>query len=208
MNLRYSGKLTKEEYLAYVKLSNRPILKSGSHIDMWVIFVYIGSFLSVISLVALFQKSTSISSSFPWYLPQLIVGIIIIGLGFKFRGTLSKYWEENKDLLSIFNGVILDDNVEIYTPNGNLKIDWSELTGYGEYMGLIVLYKTPMFAIPFLERFFEKQEDWYTFKEFVVCNLALSHRVNQGTQSRNIIAYILFFISIIIMLLYIYLKGG
>ena len=60
MDLRYSGKLTKEEYLAYVKLSNRPILKkNSSHIDMWVLFVYIGSFLSVISLVALFQKSTS-----------------------------------------------------------------------------------------------------------------------------------------------------
>jgi hypothetical protein len=175
---------------------------------MWVLFVYIGSFLSLIGLVALLQGSFSNSSSFPWYLPQLIIGIIMIGLGLKFRGALSKYWEENKESLSNVNGVISDDNVEIYTPNGKLEVAWSELNGYGEYMEMIVLYKPPVFAIPFLERFFDKQEDWHTFKKFVVNNLALTHRVNQGTQSKNETAYILLSILIIIIFLYLYLKGG
>jgi hypothetical protein len=211
MNLRYSGKLTKEEYLAYVKLSNRPILKKdSSHIDMWVLFVSVGSFLSLIGLVALLQGSSTNSSSFPWHLPQLIIGIIMIGLGLKFRGALSKYWEENKESLSNVNGMISDDNVEIHTPNGKLQVDWSELDGYGEYMEMIVLYKPPVFAIPFLERFFEKQEDWHTFKKFVVDNLALTHRVNQGTPSKSKTAYILLSISMIVIFLYLYfkLKGG
>ena len=211
MDLRYSGKLTKEEYLAYVKLSNRPVLKKdSSHIDMWVLFVYIGSFLSLIGLVALLQRISSNSSSFPWYLSQLIIGIIIIGLGLKFRGALSKYWEENKESLSNVNGVISDDNVELYTPNGNLKVDWSELNGYGEHMKMIVLYKPPVFAIPFLERFFERREDWDTFKKFVINNLALTHCVNQGTSSKSKTAYILLSISMIIIFLYLYLKlkGG
>jgi hypothetical protein len=211
MNLRYSGKLTKEEYLTYVKLSNRPLLKKdSSHIDMWILFISIGSFLSLMGLVALFQGSSSNSGFFPWYLPQLIIGIIIIGLGLKFRGALSKYWEENKESLSNVNGVISDENVEIYTPNGNLKVDWSELHGYGEHMKMIVLYKPPVFAIPFLERFFEKQEDWDTFKKFVVDNLALTHRINQGASSKSKTAYILLSISMIVIFLYLYLKlkGG
>lgn len=211
MNLRYSGKLTKEEYLAYVKLSNRPIRKQdSSHIDMGVLLISIGSFLSLIGLIALWQAISSNSSSFPWYLPQLIIGIILIGLGLKFRGALSKYWDENKESLSNVNGVISDENVEIQTPNGNLEVDWSELNGYGEHMEMIVLYKPPVFAIPFLARFFEKQEDWDTFKKFVVKNLVLTHRVNQGTSSKSKTVYILLSISMIIIFLYLYVKlrGG
>ncbi len=208
MNLRFSGKLTKEEYLAYIKLSNRPILKKdSSHIDMWVIFVSIGSFLSLVGLVVLLQGSSSNSSSFPWYLPQLIIGIIMIGLGLKFRGALSKYWEENKESLSSVNGAISDDTVEIHTPNGTLKAGWSEFNGYGETKEMIVLYQPPVFAIPFLERFFDTQEDWLAFKEYVVNNISLTHRVDQGERSKRKTAYILLSISMIVIYLYLYIKS-
>lgn len=208
MNLRYSGKLTKEEYLAYVKLCNRPIVKkNSSYIEMWVLWVSFGSFLLLVGLVALLQRSTFNSSSFPWYIPQLIFGVISIGLGLKFRGALSKFWEENKESLSNFSGVISDENVEMFTPNGNLKVDWSELNGYGETMDMIVLLKPPVFAIPFVERFFENQEDWLTFKKFVTNKLALTHRVNQGTRSRSEITYILLAVAMIIVFVYIYIKS-
>lgn len=209
MNLRYSGKLTKEEYLAYIKLCNRPIAKkNSSFIELWVLWVSFGSFLLLVGLAALLQKGASNSGSFPWYIPQLVFGVISIGLGLKFRGALSKYWEENKESIANFSGVISDENIEMFTPNGTLKVDWSELNGYGEHMELIVLLKPPVFAIPFVERFFENQEDWHAFKKFAADHLALTHRVNQGARSRSGLASILLAVAAILIFLYLYFKGG
>ncbi len=213
MNIRYSGKLTKNEYLANMKLSTRPILKKGGfHFDFWIVFTVIGAFFLLISVITVFQWSPSQSNSFsfPWYVLEFIVGVIFVGLGIKLRGLPSKYWEENKETL--FDGKISDEDIEFYTPHGNLKVSWSEFSGYGEYQGLIVLYKNkaPLFVLPFTERFFEKQEEWLAFKKFVGHNLLVSHRVNQFSPipPRSKLVYTLFLGSIIILLIYYFLKGG
>jgi len=161
-------------------------------------------------VITIFQWSPYQSNSFPWYILEFIVGVVIVGFGIKLRGLPSKYWEENKETL--FDGKISDDDIEFYTPNGNLKVNWSEFSGYGEYQGLIVLYKNkvPLFVLPFTERFFEKQEDWLTFKKFVGDNLPVSHRVNHlsPTSPKSKLVYTLFLGSIIILLIYYFLKGG
>ena len=209
MNLKYSGKLTKEEYLAYLKLCNRPILKkNSSYLDVWILFFFAGVIISLTGLVTFYlQRNSSGSSSLPWVLTQFVIGIVLIALGLKFRGAISRFWEENKDVISIFNGMVSDDAVEMFTPNGSLKVNWSELTGYGEYKDLIVLFKPPVFAIPFLERFFESQEDWLAFRKVVVSKLALTHQVDQGTHSKRNIVYVLLSIALIIVYLYIFVKS-
>ena len=209
MNLKYSGRLTKEEYFTYMKLCNRPILKkNSSYLDIWILFFFAGVIILLTGLVTFYlQRNSPGSSSLPWVLTQFVIGIVLIALGLKFRGALSKFWEENKEVISIFNGMVSDDGVEMFTPNGGLKVNWSELTGYGEYKDLIVLFKPPVFAIPFLERFFESQEDWHAFREYAVSNLDLTHQVGQGIHSKRNIAYVLLSIALIIVYLYIFVKS-
>jgi hypothetical protein len=205
MDLRYSGELTKEEYLAQQKLNSRPISKNnGFQFDLWILFTVIGAFFILLCVFSIIQRS-----SFPWYLIELLVGLPLFSLGLQIRKIPSKFWDENKGSISRADGKISDENIEVYTPNGNLKLTWSELKGYGEYKGLIVLYKPPTFALPFSERFFEKQEDWILFKEFVGSNLLLTHRVAQIgiTTPRNKLIYALLAVAILIMLVYYFAKG-
>jgi hypothetical protein len=210
MNLPYSGKLTKSEYLRITQLNTRRILKKGGfHIDFWVLLFGIGTLLLLISMAAIRQWVLSQSNSFPWYIFGFIAGIFVIVLGFKFRAQPAKFWDENQASLSRMDGTITDDEIELVTPNGNLKMNWSEFDGYGEYLGMIVLYKPPLSALPFIDHFFEKKEDWEIFRNMVVERLPLTHLVNQISAPKfsNPPVYILFILSIIMLIIYGLLYG-
>jgi len=76
VNIRYSGKLTKDDYLAFMKLNSRPVLKKGGlQFDFWVMSTVIGGSLLLLSAVTLFQGKPSQSNPFPWYMLELIVGV-------------------------------------------------------------------------------------------------------------------------------------
>src|SRR5690349_4695930 len=142
MNLSYSGKLTKAEYLKVVKLNTREILKKGSfYFDLWVLLLGIGAPLFLLSVTAFRQWSLSQANSFPWFMIGNIAGIFVIILGWKLRGAPSKFWDENQEMLSKVEGSISDEAIEPFIQNGNLKINWSEFNGYGEYQGIIVLFR-------------------------------------------------------------------
>ncbi len=211
MDLRFSGVLTKAEYLALVKLSNRRILKKGGvYFDFWMLLIGIGIFFLLLAAVTIQQWNLSRAGSLPWSIVELVVGIVVISLGFKTRAFPSKFWDENKDSLSRVDGRISDEFIELFIPNGNLKVNWSELDGYGEYQGLIVLYKPPLTVLPCVERFFEKQEDWILFRHAVADKLPLSHRVGQfdAPKAGTVWVWVLFIVSIIIMLFYYFARGG
>lgn len=211
MDIRYSGSLTKDDYLALLKLNSRPILKKGGfHFDFWVLFAVIGVILVLLSVASIFYRQPFGPDPQPWNLLELVLGTIMLVLGLKIRAVPSRFWEENKDSISMVDGRISDDGIEVHTANGDLTLKWPEISGYGDYGGLIVLYKLPAFALPFLERFFENHEDWLAFRRLIGDSLPLTHHVEQRGIARpgSPIVYVLLLISVIVMLIYYFAHGG
>ena len=211
MDLRYSGTLSKDEYLAQMKLNSRQVLtKAGFHFDFWAVFAVSGALLLLLAAIGFSYAESFRSNLYIWNFLELIVGILMLSFAWKIRAMPGKFWEENKDSISTVAGRISEEAILVETANGTLQLDWSEITGYGEYGDLVVLYKLPTFALPFLERFFESQQDWLAFRKMVGDRTQMTHRVEQRRTSspRNKLVYALLLISIIVMLIYYFARGG
>jgi hypothetical protein len=211
MDLRYSGTLSKDEYLAQLKLNSRPVLaKGGFHFDFWALFGVIGVLLVLLAALGFSYAESFRSNLYIWNSLELIGGILMLVLAWKVRAVPAKFWEENKDSISSIAGRISEEAILVETANGNLRLEWSEITGYGEYGDLVVLYKLPTFALPFLARFFDSQQEWLTFRKMVGDRIQITHRVEQRhtPSRRNKLFYALFLLSILVMLIYYFAHGA
>ncbi|MCD4738058.1 MAG: YcxB family protein [Anaerolineae bacterium] len=93
-------------------------------------------------------------------------------------------WEQNEVLRVHKEGSITPETLEIRTLQGQWRLLWTDLTGYGEYRDVVVLFMGPGAPIPFPRQFFRSQEEWDVFRAMVAENLELSHRVTSIEKSR------------------------
>lgn len=197
MDIQFSGKMTKADYLDQVRLDSRPILKNaGFHIDTWFLLASIGAFIVIMSLI--------LRNKYPGTGFFLIVGIIIVGIGLKFRQAINNYWNKNDLLRSQFTGRITNSILEMQSEIAQVTINWSDISGYGKHKDMIVLYKSGL-SIPLLKHFFSCDKDWEIFHSYVVENHNMTHRVASRTitplTSRSRIVILILILVIVSILL-------
>jgi len=194
MEVQFEGILTKDEYLNLSKLATRPIFKKKGMFafDLWLLFVVIGTIMFVASV----WQFIAVRESITIWLFLFLVGLIVLVIGFKLRAAPHKTWEQNEVLRVHREGSITPEALEIRTLQGEWRLLWTDITGYGEYRDIVVLFLGPSAPIPFPRQFFRSQEEWDVFRAMVAENLELSHQVTSIEKSR-----ILLFIIILVAIL-------
>jgi len=195
MQVKLDGTLTKDEFLQAAKLGNHPISKNAHfNIELWILFLLAG--LVIIGLAI--GGMTVNMAYYPIELVSAIFGAILVLLGLKIRNPWARVWDKNETLHAHCDGLVSDDSIEMRTPTSESRLQWSELSGYGEFHGVIVLFRGTTLAIPFSKRFFQSEEEWLQFKTLVAGKLALTHRIDPISRV-NILIWIIIAASAILL---------
>ena len=194
MDIRFGGVLTKEEFLAAIKLSNRPI-SPRTRIDLWILLVLAGLALVGIGVWLAFSEQ----ALYPIAFLIFIVGLVLFVIGFKLRATFDQLWDKN-DAYRVRRDVTAnDDFIEIHNSSGQVQLRWQDFSGYGEYQEVMVLFQGPTISHPFPKRFFLNEMDWPQFKALVVKKLPLTHQVT-ALERPNLLVWIILILAVIMLL--------
>lgn len=205
MEIRFEGALTKDEFLSISKLgqSYRGQSKNLTPVNMSVVLMVVGASLAAIGawLWTVFKQQTSVSG-LSISLLLIILGVLAIGFGVKLRGVWSKVWEQNEALRSHREGTITDQGLEVHTPFGQTKLQWQELSGYGEYDGILVLYQGTTTGYPIPRRFFESEDGWQSALSIVTERLEKTHQVQESSpRIANILVWGLILATLVLILI-------
>jgi hypothetical protein len=205
MEIRFEGALTKDEFLSISKLgqSYHGQSKNLTPVNMPVILMVVGTGLAAIGawLWTVFKPQASVPGLFTSLL-LIILGILAIGFGVKLRGYWSQVWEQNEALRSHREGTITEQGLEVHTPFGQTKLEWKELSGYGEYDGILVLYQGTATGYPIPRRFFESEEGWQSALSVVAERLERTHQVQESSpRIANILIWGLILAALVLILI-------
>jgi hypothetical protein len=197
MEIQFAGALNKEDYLSLSKLTARPIVRKGEQFtfDLWLLLVFVGAIMVSIGVWQFIAAQERVN--IVWFLP-LMLGFLAFAIGFKLRSAPHKAWEQHESLRIIREGNITPEAVEIRTSQGQWRVLWTDLTGYGEYRDIIALFQGPSAPIPFPRHFFKSDEDWDAFQTMTTDRLEATHRVASVELSRTLVL-ILILIAIVVL---------
>ncbi len=191
MEVKFGGVLTKDEFLRAARLIDHPLSKKPQvKIDLWALLIFAAS---VLAGAGLWQ----IVSSPAIYLigvVLIVAGIIFAGAGLRLRTALAQLWDKNDAFRAKRDVVVTDDHIEIHTSSGQSRLRWSDFSGYGEYQGLLVLFRGAGIAHTFPARFFQSEAEWLQFKALTTERLPLTHRVG-AINWANVVVWALIIIS-------------
>jgi hypothetical protein len=163
MEIRFEGTLTKDEWLSISKLgqSYRGQSKNLTPVNTSVLLMVVGAGLAAIGawLWMVFKPQASVAGLFISLL-LVILGLMAIGFGVGLRSFWSKVWDQNEALRSHRHGTITDQGLKVHTPFGHADLQWKDLSGYGEYDEILVLYQGTTTGYPIPRRFFESEDEW------------------------------------------------
>ena len=204
MEISFEGTLTKDEFLNTSKLGRRPRVKNKGTIlfDVWLVLLLVGAILVAVSIwqmTASWGQGSASRGAVVW-LALLIFGVVILIFGMKTQSAPKKLWEQNEAFRAHRHGKITDQGIEVYTPFGQSKLQWKDLTGYGEYKEILVLFQGTALAIPFPKRLFANEEEWELFRSAVTERLDITHQVTE-VSTPQILIYVLVLVAIIALVM-------
>jgi hypothetical protein len=169
--ITFEGTLTKEEFLAVVKLSSQPVggKPFALRVSLWQMFVTAGAFLLIGGIA---QMPRALATCVVWLVP----GLLLLVLGLKLRAAPRKLWAQTAAFRDRRSGVVTETGIEVATSSAQVRLLWRNLVGYWEYEGMVVLFDG-VAAIPFPKRSFRSSLEWEAFRAQTAARLPVSHRV-------------------------------
>jgi hypothetical protein len=194
MEIKLDGTLTKDEFLQAAKLGNHPVTKNlHFRIELWLLLLLAGLVIIGLGIGGMIVNL----DYYPIELVSTIFGAVLVVIGVKIRNAVAQVWDKNETLRAHCEGLVTDDFIEMRTPTSESRLQWSELSGYGEFHEVIVLFRGTTLAIPFSKRFFQGESEWLQFKTLVAGKLARTHRINPVSWA-NFLIWIIIAVSAII----------
>jgi len=172
MEIAFSGALTLDEFTQGMKLNTRPVVQQEkSRLDTWLLVVVAGSLMTVIGVLMV------IFTELQWSVYLFLAGLFAALIGSRMRKTPQELWKRNPGYREQREGVINDEGVVVTTPAGSSRLAWSDLSGFGEYKDVVVLFQDDEFEVILSQRFFQSEAEWEQFKTLVAQKLVCSHKV-------------------------------
>jgi len=201
VDIRFSGAITKQEFLDAARLASHPVHHRQSlTFDISSLFLFVATIFGVLGIWQL-------GSSRPVSLVLLFFAMVFAVLGLKARSIPSQAWEGNEEIKAVRQGRATDEALEISSPYSQSRQLWSAFAGYGIFEDVLILSTHSAVFIPFSKRLFSAA-DWDQFLQFLSVRLPRTHLLAAGAMPaftlRNLLAGALLLLILIILVL----RGG
>ncbi len=185
MNLHFKGTITKQEYVDIITLISNPV-KSAPRgtIAQWIPSIILMIAGAVVGIGTLAYGATIRNALIIAMAMVPIVFAVLILSSMRPRKRISPtaqaevFWRNEANRKLVIEGTVTDEGILMKTSAGESLMRWEGFAGYGEYNDIVVLIQPTRTFLSIPKRFFEKPEDWATFRNAVGDKLNMTHRVD------------------------------
>ncbi len=191
MNLHFRGTLRKEEYVDIITLISNPVknIQPGARAK-WIPSIFLLIIAVIVGAGTLWYGISKGDSLILLTAVGPILMVVLILSSMRGRKRISPaaqaevIWRNEANRKLVIEGTVMDEGIAMKSSAGETLIRWEGFVGYGEYNDIVVLVQQTKAFVSIPKRFFEKQEDWATFRNAVGEKLSMTHRVDGSGDGR------------------------
>lgn len=174
MEIKYSGAVSKEDFLEQMSIIGKPIGKKMKMVS-WKFLFILGSLFAFYGILRL------VISHSDWEM-YIIIGSVFLFLGYRIKKAFLDFWKNNEVLMEPRSGVISEEKIIIINKNSTTSFLLDELKSYGDSENQILLFVGDNTCINFPKHFFHDEVEWGKFKNFVAKKLKHSHSIKAKSK--------------------------